>query len=421
MKIYTITLIFVSLSLSGFSQVLTMGKISDNNQFAGPAVAINRKDIGNVVVLTSPGTIFSSIDSAKNWRVVSLKVYSKEFGTPMLISDKKGRFYYSNITEAEIEGQTKRTFISRISITKGFSWEEGEIMNYASGVPYRNWSVYDINTDNIYTSWTNFDKYRSESPEDKSNIYFNTLTKSGKKWSDPKTITVESGDCMDSNSTVMGAIPAVDVIGRIFVVFANNNNLYIDRSFDKGDTWLRKDIHAGEQKGGWDIEIPGVKRGHGLPAFAMDNSGSVLSGTLYVFWSQKETDGTSKLVFKKSQRNGDTWTQPEKIFDQDTVIHQFFPIAKVDDFNGILYLIYYSMNPDKTVDVILNYSLDGGNTFNRKTLNEKPFSIKGGPIMSNYLALDAYKGFIATSWVEQSDDGGMEVKGSFFKYESLVK
>ena len=75
----------------------------------------------------------------------------------------------------------------------------------------------DWNNINIYVTWTQFDRYGSADPLDSSIILFSRSLYAGQSWSTPIRINKVAGDCIDSDNTVEGAVPAVGPNGEIYV------------------------------------------------------------------------------------------------------------------------------------------------------------------------------------------------------------
>ena len=59
------------------------------------------------------------------------------------------------------------------------------------------------------------------------------------------------GDCIDSDNTVEGAVPAVGPNGEIYVAWAGPAGLMFDRSLDQGEKWLTQDIFVDSFPTGW--------------------------------------------------------------------------------------------------------------------------------------------------------------------------
>ncbi len=142
----------------------------------------------------------------------------------------------------------------------------------------KEWAVTNPKNQDIYVTWTQFDKYDSSEEGDSTVILFAKSDKRAKEFSVPVRISQIAGDCLDDDETTEGAVPAVGPNGEIYVAWAINENIYFDRSFDEGETWLDNDILAGTIAGGWAQEIPGINRCNGMPVVKVDLSGGAYHG-----------------------------------------------------------------------------------------------------------------------------------------------
>ena len=99
----------------------------------------------------------------------------------------------------------------------------------------KEWAVVDSATNTIYVTWTQFDEYGTSDPAKFSNIMFSTSTDGGATWSEALQINEISGDCVDSDNTTEGAVPAVGPNGEIYVAWSGPEGIVFDRSLDGGE------------------------------------------------------------------------------------------------------------------------------------------------------------------------------------------
>jgi len=236
-------------------------------------------------------------------------------------------------------------------------------------------------------------------------------------------INESPGDCLDDDFTAEGAVPAIGTDGKIYVAWANRGNIYFDRSYDEGNTWLRNDLLIAKQEGGWTLEIPGLERSNGLPVLAIDNSTSRYHGTLYLVWAdQKNGKDDTDIWLIRSTNRGDYWSKPVRINTDDSRTHQFLPWISVDPTNGHVYVVYYDRRnyEDNQTDVYLSYSFDGGNTFKEVKISETPFIPDAGKFFGDYTNIDAYGGVVTPIWTRM-DSGKTSVLTTIIKDEELPK
>jgi hypothetical protein len=233
----------------------------------------------------------------------------------------------------------------------------------------KHWSIVDRTNGNIYLTWTQFDDYGSSSPSCKSEIHFSKSTDGGDTWSAAIKINEVDGNCIDSDNTVEGAVPAVGPNGEIFVSWAGPNGIVFNRSLDEGDTWLSQEIPVDPMIGGWDFNIPGINRSNGFPITKCDLSGGPNHGTIYINWAdQRNGINDTDIWLTKSTDSGDTWSTPVRVNDDPPGKHLIFYLDGYRSNQWKFDFIFYDRRDysNSSTDVYLAYSLDGGETFVNK-------------------------------------------------------
>ncbi|MEM1408558.1 MAG: sialidase family protein, partial [Bacteroidota bacterium] len=296
--------------------------------------------------------------------------------------------------------------VSQKSTDGGLTWDDGASigLNHPKDQD-KEWAVIDPRTNNLYVTWTQFDKYGSKDPACQSNILLST-SGGGKKWSDPIQLNQFPGDCIDGDNTTEGAVPAVGPQGYLYVIWAFNEKLYLDRSYDRGKTWLRNDVMVRDQPGGWAFDVPGINRTNGMPVLIADNSPTQYQGMLYLNWSdQKNGENDTDIWFMRSTNGGDTWTIPKKVNDDEGGKHQFLSWMAQDYTTGYLYILYYDRRAyeDNQTDVYLAYSNNGGVTFENVKISETPFTPDAEYFFGDYTNITAYDGRVAAVWTRMDD------------------
>jgi hypothetical protein len=221
----------------------------------------------------------------------------------------------------------------------------------------------------------------------------------------------------------MGAMTAVGNDGKIYVAWANKGNIYLDRSYDNGSTWLSNDLTVAKQEAGWTMNIDGIQRCNGLPVLTIDNSMSRFQGTLYLLWAdQKNGPKDTDIWLMKSRSRGDMWSKPLRVNKDEPGVHQFLPWMAIDQTNGNIYVVYYDRRDydDLRTDVYLAYSFDGGNTFSEVKISEAPFTPDASKFFGDYINIDAHAGLITPIWTRM-DNGRTSVWTSVIKESDLPK
>ena len=109
----------------------------------------------------------------------------------------------------------------------------------------------------------------------------------------PFRISDTGGDCIDSDNTVEGAVPAVGPNGEVYIVWAGPLGLVFDKSLDGGLSF-GKDKVIGDMPGGWDFSVDGLDRANGMPNTA---SISAMDQTRERSTSTGSTHATATLTF----------------------------------------------------------------------------------------------------------------------------
>lgn len=399
---------------------------TDGKYICEPSIAINPKDPDNIVAASVLNNIYFTKDGGLTWKKNEVKSSFGVYGDPALIADQRGNFYYFHLSDPTAgKGGYESEKLDRIVVQHsgdgGETWSDGESIGFNHPKDQdKEWPVMD-NKGNLYLTWTQFDKYGDRDPNCQSNILF-SASKNGKKWSTPVQISQTPGNCVDDDNTAEGAVPAVTADGKVFVVWANQGKIFLDRSFDGGSMWLTNDIAIAEQPGGWDLKIPGHDRCNGMPVVIADKSKGPYRGSLYVVWAdQRNGEDDTDIWFIRSTNYGDNWTTPVSVHKKADGKHQYLPWMAIDPVSGFLYILYYdrSAYDDLQTDVYLAYSIDGGLNFKNVKISEIPFIPSGNTFFGDYLNISAYKGIITPVWARM-DNGKTSVWTAVIKHEELA-
>lgn len=251
-------------------------------------------------------------------------------------------------------------------------------------------------------TWTEFDKYGSMNLLDSTRILFSKSTDRGHSWSQPIQLNKVSGDCIDEDNTVEGAVPCVGPNGEVYVAWAGPAGIRFDRSVDEGQSWLEDDILVDNMPGGWDFQIPGLNRCNGLPFTACDLSRGPYRGTIYINWSDQRNGANNTDIFlSRSTDGGYTWSTPIKV-NQDTnqTAHQFLSSMTVDEVTGYVYIVFYDRrnHTGNQTDVYLAFSKDGGQSFQERKISTAPFTPVATMFFGDYTYIAAHGNIIRPVW-----------------------
>lgn len=367
-------------------------------------ICVNPTDSQNLVAGSNLDFYYYSNDGGWTWMEGLLSSSIGIWGDPCVIFDAEGNLYYGHLSNP-IEGD----FIDRIVVQK--STDGGRTWNDGAGIGLnppkdqdKEWLAADLTDspfrNNIYVAWTEFDRYGSPDPEDRTRILFSYSGDSGDHWSKPVVISDATGNCLDGDNTVEGAVPAVGPQGEVYLSWGGPLGIMFDRSFDGGKTF-GKDIFVTSQPGGWNIDIPGIYRCNGMPVTACDTSHSPYRGNIYIMWSDQRNGHYDTDVFLiKSTDGGDTWGPIVRVNDDSPGRHQFFPWMTIDQSNGNIYVVFYDRRDsnDNSTEVYIAKSSDGGETFKNYKVSDFPFSPVSGIFFGDYINIAASNGKIYPIW-----------------------
>lgn len=391
-----------------------------------PSIAINPKNPKNIVVGTVFDRVFSTKDGGKTWKSSRLKSPYGVAGDPCVVSDHKGSFYYFHLADPSGEGQENAAWLDMMVCQKstdgGTTWSEGVPIGKNSPKDQdKEWATVTPGKNHLALTWTQFDKYESTDKNCQSNIMFSHSTNGGKKWSTAISLSQLPGNCLDDDKTTEGGMTAIDNKGKMYVTWAYNGKIYLDRSYDGGKVWLTNDIVVGEQVNGWEHKIPGILRANGFPIIQVDNSKGRFNGKLYILWSdQRRGENNTDVWIKYSSNGGDFWSESRRVNQDNTTSHQFFPWMCIDQVTGNLYVVYYDRRnyDDLRTDVYLACSTNGGQSFREWKITDTPFIPDEKVFFGDYTNIVAHNGNIATAWTRM-DDGKTSIWVTILREEEL--
>jgi len=380
-----------------------------------PSIIVNPVNTNEMVAGANINHYYFSDDGGLSWSSGTLSSSYGVAGDPCIIADYNGDFYYFHLSSPS-GGSWLDRIVCQKSTDQGQTWNNGSFAGLnGSKDQDKEWVIVDENNNNLYMCWTQFDSYGSSSPSDYSNIIFSKSTNGGMSWSEGIQINEVSGDCIDEDNTVEGAVPAVGPNGEIYVAWAGPEGLVFDRSTDEGENWLDEDIFIGEIPGGWDYSISGIYRCNGLPVTCCNLADGPYRGDIYVNWTDQRngTDDTD-VWFAKSSDGGNTWTEAIRVNNDPPGHQQFFTWMTVDQVTGYIWFVFYDRRnyEDNNTDVYMAVSMDGGDTFNNFKVSESPFLPYSGTFFGDYTNISAHDHVVRPIW--------MRLEGSYPKIMTAI-
>ncbi len=389
-----------------FNAVLVLGQhtnvmISDEFNPNEPSIGMDINNPQNLVAGANINSFYYSHDGGLTWTNGFLSSEYGVWGDPTIACDTAGNFYFFHLSNPP-SGNWIDRIVCQKSLDDGETWSSGTYTGL-NGVKVQDkqWVAIDRTNNNIYMTWTQFDVYGSSNPADSSNILFSKSVDGGLSWSVAKRINAVSGDCVDSDNTTEGAVPAVGPDGEVYVAWAGPEGLVFDRSMDQGETWLAEDILVTDIPGGWDYNISGIYRSNGLPVTVCDLSDGPNRGTIYINWTdQRNGEDDTDVWLVKSTDGGNTWSQPIRVNDDAPGKQQFLTWMSIDQMTGYLWFVFYDRrNTSGTAtDVYMAVSKDGGATFRNFKISDTPFSPISTVFFGDYTNIVAHNNIVRPIW-----------------------
>jgi hypothetical protein len=416
---------FLVLPLCAFAQHTNI-LIDDVGNPNEPAICLDPKNPMRMMAGANINKIYFSNDGGLTWVKKTQQSTFGVWGDPVLACDTAGSFYHFHLSNPP-----SGSWIDRIVCQKttdgGITWNNGSYMGLSGRKNQdKEWVAIDRRNNTIHCTWTQFDKYDSQISTDSTTILYSKSVDAGITWSNVLRISRVAGDCIDSDNTVEGAVPAVGENGEVYVSWAGPLGLVFNRSLDGGNNWLPMEKKIANIGGGWDYTIPGISRCNGLPITLSDTArNSRHRGTIYVNWSDQTNGSTNTDIWLvKSRDGGNTWTSPKRINDDATQSHQFMCWTTLDPTNGNLWTVFYDRRNStaaapQATDVYVGVSTDGGETFRNFKVSQASFTPNSNSFFGDYTNIIAYNNVVRPIWTTMDATGKTRIYTAIINVDSL--
>lgn len=376
---------------------------------------------------------YVSMDGGKSWKTVpTADPKNLVQGDDVVAFGSDGIAYHAHLSFDGIRmvrpPRAENGMIVNVSRDGGLTWTDGTpaVNHLNTVIPFEDKPGLVVDNapgsklkGNVYLAWTRFDVYGSSNPEHHSQIYFSRSTDKGQTFSMPMRISDVGGDCVDSDNTVEGAVPAVGPNGEVYVVWAGPLGLVFDKSLDGGLTF-GKDKVISNFPGGWDFSVDGLDRANGMPVTAVDLSDGPNKGTLYVNWID-ERNGDRDVFVMSSHDGGASWSPPVRVNDDQLRNGkvQFFTWMSTDPVDGSVNIVFYDRRdlPGALTAVTLARSVDGGHTFVNHKVDLAPFACNSRVFFGDYSSVSAYGGRVVPVFMHFVDDRSLAVSVALFRFK----
>lgn len=435
------------LLLLGFSTTFAQQvvRITDSSAInpAEVSIAINPKNPDNMIAASfqigqppkprAGSSHYVTFDGGKTWKTVPTPNPTNLVqGDDIVVFSIDGIAYHVHLSFDGIRQmrplRAANGMIVNVSKDGGNSWTDGTAaVNHINTVtPFEDKPGMVVDNapasrskGNLYLAWTRFDVYGSADPEHRTHIFFTRSTDQGQTFSMPFRISDVSGDCLDKDNTVEGAVPAVGPNGEVYIVWAGPLGLVFDKSIDGGLTF-GKDKVISDMPGGWDFSVDGLTRANGMPVTGVDLSNGPNKGTLYVNWIDAR-NGDPDVFVMSSRDGGHTWSSPMRVND-DPVKNgkvQFFTWMAVDPADGSINIIFYDRRDTEgsQTRLTLARSVDGGKSFVNHRIDLPPFAVNSNVFFGDYGGISAYEGRVVPAFMHFVSDSSLAISVALFRFK----
>ena len=376
--------------------------------------------------------VYTSLNSGQTWGMQkTANPENRIQGDDSVAFDQEGRVFRSYISFRGLRAAAPLNPLNGIFVTtstdEGRTWglpvtvvDHRNSLTPFEDKPYlsTDLSIESPYQGNIYIAWTRFDRYGSSNPQDQSHVYISRSMDQGRSFSPPLRISDVGGDCLDSDGTVEGAVPASGTNGELYVVWAGPEGLIFDHSLDGGKTF-QEDRTLIDTPGGWDLEIEGLYRSNGFPVTGVDHSQGPYRGTIYVNWID-ERNGDPDVFVIASRDHGNSWSEPTRI-NNDRIANgkaQFFTWMAIDPIDGSLNILFFdrSNSKDTETSVQMARSIDGGKTFLNFAVALEPFECQEDIFFGDYNGIAAYNGLVIGTFPHFTSVGRLALSAAIFQF-----
>ncbi len=383
---------------------------------------------------TTTNFSFHSADGGKTWSTSpSINPDNRTQGDDVILFSADGIAVHAYICFVGLWGdkptRTSNGIFTSRSLDGGKNWETPvaviDHINSRTPMEDKPWLVFDRNPKSphfgsLYCSWTRFDVYGSQDPQDTTSILFGRSKNGGLSFEPVIRISDAPGTCVDDDNAVEGAVPCVGVDGAIYVVWAGPRGLEIDQSNDGGETFGADRVIL-ETPGGWASDVAGVSRHNGMPVTSVDHSNGPNRGNLYVNWID-ERNGDKDVFLIRSTDNGKTFSEPRRVNDDEVKNgrDQFFTWMAVDPVDGSINIVFYDRRStkDTRTRLTLARSIDGGQTFKNIDIAAfGEFECNPNVFFGDYIGIDAYDGRVAITAMKFTANKKLALASAVFDFE----
>jgi hypothetical protein len=244
-----------------------------------------------------------------------------------------------------------------------------------------------------------------------------------------------------SGAETTGSTPGADIktnsVGDVFAFWPDTGSgkLYVAKSTDGGGSF-GVPVTIANTFGRFQVAVPAQASRKVLIYISAGAFHTNSQDHVYAVWMDLSgdpgcnsgggpgTDVTStcktRIWFSRSTDGGGSWSNPQKINDQNSLNDQFFPRLVVDETSGLLMVVYYDTVGDPSrvkTDIWKQTSSDGGLTWSAAEkittaeTDETSAGADSGNQYGDYIGLTGNAGDFFACWTDRRSGGLEEIWG----------
>ena len=394
----------------------TQSEMSVDVHPANNSIVFGSANASNWPVSTIYGTgVYWSLDGSTTWVGTddpgTLSGFGRNSGDPVSVIGQDGRFYENYISNSSGQGVS-------VSTNNGVTWTSHIVAPNPGSLADKNHFMVDKTPTSpylhrAYCVWTDFGG---------ANNYDAVLrysTNFGQTWTSSINLSNALSSYLNQGANVQtGPNGEVYATWTVYIdgsVSTGEDGIGFAKSTDGGITWSAPTYaYQATNFGIRSTSLPGKGiRCNSFPSMAVDRSGGLNNGTIYITWAQRgvaPAGSDPDIVLIKSTNGGTTWTSPVRV-NNDPLSNgkdQILPWCTVDQANGqLLFVFYDSRNvPNNQAEVFMARSANGGVTFDNFVVSDQAFVLDpisgfSGNYAGDYIGVAAYDEIAYPYWMSE--------------------